>query len=66
MVFLPDLRPGAAVHIGHLVWDHGPSDHRPGAVVPIYRVKGGKFVLVKAVDLKAKWAKQWEAEWLGY
>lgn len=42
------------------------SDHRPGAVVPIYRVKGGKFVLVKPVDLKAKWAKQWEAEWLGY
>ncbi len=42
------------------------SDHRPGSVVPIYRIKGGKFELVKQVDLKAKWAKQWEGEWFGY
>ncbi len=42
------------------------SDHRPGAVIPVYRVKGGKFELVQNVDLKGKWAKQWESEWFGY
>ena len=42
------------------------SDHRPGSVVPIYRVKGGKFELVKNVDLKAKWPRQWEGEFFGY
>ncbi len=41
-------------------------DHRPGSMVPIYRIKGGKFGLVKNVDLKAKWPKQWDGEWLGY
>jgi hypothetical protein len=35
-------------------------------VVPIYRVKGGKFELVKNVDLKAKWPRQWEGEFFGY
>ena len=42
------------------------TDHRPGSVVPIYRVRGGKFELVKNVDLKARWPKEWEASWLGY
>ena len=42
------------------------NDHRPGSVIPIYRIKGGKFELVKQVDLKAKWSKQWEGEWFGY
>jgi len=42
------------------------TDHRPGSVVPVYRVKGGKFELVKAVDLKAKWPKQWDGEFFGY
>ena len=43
-----------------------PTDHRPGWVIPVYRVKGGKFELVKLVDLKARWARQWDTEWLGY
>jgi branched-chain amino acid transport system substrate-binding protein len=42
------------------------TDHRPGSVVPIYRIRGGKFELVKNVDLKTKWAKQWDGEWFGY
>jgi branched-chain amino acid transport system substrate-binding protein len=42
------------------------TDHRPGSVVPIYRVKGGKFELVKNVDLKARWPRQWEGEFFGY
>ncbi|MBI4608110.1 MAG: ABC transporter substrate-binding protein [Candidatus Rokubacteria bacterium] len=43
-----------------------PTDHRPGSVIPIYRIKAGKFELVKQVDLKAKWPKQWDGEWFGY
>ena len=42
------------------------ADHRPGSVVPIYRIKSGKFEPVKQVDLRARWAKQWESEWFGY
>ena len=42
------------------------TDHRPGSVIPVYRVKGGKFEIVKNVDLRAKWAKQWEGEFFGY
>lgn len=42
------------------------TDHRPGSVIPIYRVKGGKFELVKNVDLKARWPKQWDGEFFGY
>jgi branched-chain amino acid transport system substrate-binding protein len=42
------------------------ADHRPGSVIPVYRVKGGKFELVKQVDLKAKWPRQWDGEWFGY
>ncbi len=42
------------------------ADHRPGSVIPIYRIKGGKFELVKQVDLKAKWPNQWDGEFFGY
>ncbi len=42
------------------------KDHRPGSVVPIYRIRGGKFELVKNMDLKARWPQQWESEWLGF
>jgi branched-chain amino acid transport system substrate-binding protein len=42
------------------------TDHRPGSVVPVYRVKGGKFELVKNVDLRAKWSRQWDGEFFGY
>lgn len=43
-----------------------PTDHRPGSVVPIYRIKGGKFELVKNVDLRARWPRQWAREFFGY
>lgn len=42
------------------------TDHRPGSVVPIYRIRGGKFELVKQVDLKARWPRQWAGEFFGY
>lgn len=42
------------------------TDHRPGSVVPIYRVRSGKFELVKNVDLKARWPQQWDSVWLGF
>jgi branched-chain amino acid transport system substrate-binding protein len=42
------------------------TDHRPGSAIPIYRIKGGKFELVKQVDLKARWPKQWGSDWFGY
>ena len=42
------------------------TDHRPGWIIPVYRIKGGKFELVKQVDLKARWPKQWQGEWFGY
>jgi len=42
------------------------TDHRTGSVIPVYRIKGGKFELVKQVDMKARWAKEWDGEWFGY
>jgi len=42
------------------------TDHRTGSVIPVYRIKGGKFELVKQVDMKARWAKEWNGEWFGY
>ncbi len=42
------------------------TDHRPGSVVPIYRIKGGKFELVKNVDLRVRWPKEWAGEFFGY
>ncbi len=42
------------------------TDHRTSSVIPIYRIRGGKFERVKSVDLKARWPKQWESEWFGY
>lgn len=41
------------------------TDHRPTSQVRIYQIKGGKFNLVKQVDMKAKYADQW-AKWVGY
>ncbi|MEW6232582.1 MAG: ABC transporter substrate-binding protein [Chloroflexota bacterium] len=41
------------------------ADHRPASRVRIYQIKGGKFALLKEVDLKAKWADKWP-EWLGW
>ena len=42
------------------------TDHRTSPVIPIYRIKGGKFEPVKTVDLKSRWSKQWDSEWFGY
>jgi len=42
------------------------TDHRTSSVVPIYRIRGGKFERVKNVDLKERWPTQWEREWFGY
>lgn len=43
-----------------------PADHRPGSLIRVYRVRGGKFALVKEVDLKQRWPDKWEKEWLGW
>ncbi|MBI2081110.1 MAG: ABC transporter substrate-binding protein [candidate division NC10 bacterium] len=43
-----------------------PTDHRPGSLIRVYRVRGGKFALVKEVDLKRRWPDKWEKEWLGW
>lgn len=42
-----------------------PADHRPTSIVNIYQIKGGKFVKVKSIDMKAKYADQW-SKWIGY
>src|SRR3990172_8003466 len=42
------------------------SDHRPGSLVRVYRIQGGKFALLKEVDLKKRWPEKWEKEWLGW
>ncbi len=41
------------------------SDHRPTSIVNVYQVKGGKFVKVKSVDMKAKYPNDWP-KWIGY
>jgi len=41
------------------------KDHRVSAIVPVYEVKGGKFELVKRVDLKERWADKWPS-WIGW
>lgn len=42
------------------------TDHRPAGEVPIYEIKGGKFELLKKVNLKERWPEKWEKEWLGW
>src|SRR3989304_4999282 len=42
-----------------------PADHRPGSLIRVYTIRGGKFALVKEVDLKQRWPDKWEKEWLG-
>jgi branched-chain amino acid transport system substrate-binding protein len=42
------------------------TDHRTSSVIPIYRIRGGKFERVTNVDLKKRWPTQWEREWFGY
>lgn len=43
-----------------------PTDHRPGSLIRVYAVRGGKFALVKEIDLKQRWPDKWEKEWLGW
>lgn len=42
-----------------------PTDHRPTSQVRIYQIKGGKFNLVKQIDMKAKYPNDW-SKWIGY
>ncbi|MBI5302937.1 MAG: ABC transporter substrate-binding protein [Chloroflexi bacterium] len=41
------------------------TDHRPTSQVRVYQIKGGKFNLLKQIDLKAKYANEWP-KWVGY
>ncbi len=41
------------------------TDHRPTSIVNLYQIKGGKFVLLKQLDLKAKYPNDWP-KWIGY
>ena len=49
--------------VSPLTWT--ASDHRPTSQVRIYQIKGGKFNLVKQIDMKATFADQWP-KWIGY
>jgi hypothetical protein len=42
-----------------------PQDHRPSAVSLIYHIKDGKIQLLKKMDMKAAFPKEWPT-WLGY
>jgi branched-chain amino acid transport system substrate-binding protein len=42
------------------------TDHRPGSLVRAYVVRDRKFVLLKEVDLKQRWAEKWDKEWMGW
>jgi branched-chain amino acid transport system substrate-binding protein len=42
------------------------TDHRIAGKLPIYEIKGGKFEIVKVVDLKKRWPDKWANEWLGW
>jgi branched-chain amino acid transport system substrate-binding protein len=42
-----------------------PTDHRPTSLVNIYQIKGGKFVKLQTIDMKAKFPNDWP-KWLGY
>jgi branched-chain amino acid transport system substrate-binding protein len=46
-----------------LTWSS--TDHRATSQVRIYQIKGGKFNLLKQVDMKAKYAGDWP-KWIGY
>jgi len=56
-----DLELGLGV--APLTWTS--TDHRPTSQVRIYQIKGGKFNLLKQIDLKAKYPNDWP-KWLGY
>lgn len=41
------------------------TDHRPTSLVNIYQIKGGKFVKLQTIDMKAQFPNDW-AKWIGY
>jgi len=42
------------------------EDHRPTGEVRVQEWKDGSYDTVEVVDLKKRWPKKWEEEWLGY
>ena len=57
---------GFELGLGGASLTYTATDHRISGTVPIYVVKGGKIMLVEAIDLKARWPKKWANEWLGW
>jgi branched-chain amino acid transport system substrate-binding protein len=55
-------------HIGLGAGDvtYTATDHRPAGGVLVQEWKGGKFQEVEFVDVKGRWPKRWETEWLGW
>ena len=55
-------------HIGLGAGDvtYTPTDHRAASACLVQEWKAGKFLKVEFVDLKARWPKKWEKEWLGW
>jgi len=55
-------------HIGLGAGDvtYTPTDHRATTGCLVQEYKNGKFQEVEFVDLKARWPKKWETEWLGW
>jgi branched-chain amino acid transport system substrate-binding protein len=55
-------------HIGLGAGDvsYTATDHRPTGGVLVQEWKGGKFQEVEFVDVKGRWPKRWEKEWLGW
>ncbi len=55
-------------HIGLGAGDvtYTATDHRPAGGVLVQEWKGGKFQEVEFVDVKGRWPKRWEKEWLGW
>jgi branched-chain amino acid transport system substrate-binding protein len=42
------------------------TDHRPMSLVPVYKVKGGKFNKFTEVDLKKMYPDKWANKWIGW
>ncbi len=42
------------------------DDHRPTSTVSVYIYKDEKFQVLSKIDLKQRWPKKWDNEWLGW
>jgi branched-chain amino acid transport system substrate-binding protein len=42
------------------------KDHRISSKIPVYEIRNGKFKTLGVVDLKRRWPRQWEKQWLGW